>query len=167
MLLVSGLVGIHHIADFHLRVTPTTLDCLTHAASLQTQIVLHCIPLLTEQPTLCIDCKLFPHVQLSFYRAGETDRMCGCYRLSRREQIIEEHFVSISGEKDWNHGYNIARPSPCRSSASIQRNHAAISRFIVNEDGYIITALHALSVLEPTRKDFICRTVERTPRKGF
>ena len=33
-------------------------------------------------------------------------------RLSRREQIIEEHFVSISGEKDWNHGYNIAPTQP-------------------------------------------------------
>src|SRR5580692_8859939 len=34
--------------------------------------------------------------------------MCGRYRLSRRKQIIEEHFDSISGEEDWNPRYNIA-----------------------------------------------------------
>jgi hypothetical protein len=27
--------------------------------------------------------------------------MCGRYRLSRRKQIIEEHFDSVSGEEDW------------------------------------------------------------------
>jgi putative SOS response-associated peptidase YedK len=34
--------------------------------------------------------------------------MCGRYRLSRRKQIIEEHFDSISGEEDWVPRYNIA-----------------------------------------------------------
>jgi putative SOS response-associated peptidase YedK len=38
--------------------------------------------------------------------------MCGRYRLSRRRQIIEEHFVSIWGEKDWNRRYNIASTQP-------------------------------------------------------
>jgi hypothetical protein len=27
--------------------------------------------------------------------------MCGRYRLSRRKQIVEEHFASVSGEEDW------------------------------------------------------------------
>jgi len=37
--------------------------------------------------------------------------MCGRYRLSRRKQIIEEHFDSISGE-DWIPRYNIAPTQP-------------------------------------------------------
>jgi hypothetical protein len=28
--------------------------------------------------------------------------MCGRYRLSRRKQIIEDHFDALSGEEDWN-----------------------------------------------------------------
>ena len=27
--------------------------------------------------------------------------MCGRYRLSRRKQIIEEHFDTVSGDEDW------------------------------------------------------------------
>jgi putative SOS response-associated peptidase YedK len=38
--------------------------------------------------------------------------MCGRYRLSRRKQIIEEHFDSVSGEKDWTPRYNIAPTQP-------------------------------------------------------
>jgi len=38
--------------------------------------------------------------------------MCGRYRLSRRKQIIEEHFDSISGEEDWTPRYNIAPTQP-------------------------------------------------------
>lgn len=34
--------------------------------------------------------------------------MCGRYRLSRRKQIIEEHFDAISGEEDWSPRYNVA-----------------------------------------------------------
>jgi putative SOS response-associated peptidase YedK len=34
--------------------------------------------------------------------------MCGRYRLSRRKQIIEEHFDSVSGEEEWSPCYNIA-----------------------------------------------------------
>jgi putative SOS response-associated peptidase YedK len=32
--------------------------------------------------------------------------MCGRYRLSRRKQIIEEHFDSVSWDEDWNPRYN-------------------------------------------------------------
>jgi hypothetical protein len=39
--------------------------------------------------------------------------MCGRYRLSRRKQMIEEYFASVSGEDDWNPGYNIAPTSIC------------------------------------------------------
>jgi putative SOS response-associated peptidase YedK len=34
--------------------------------------------------------------------------MCGRYRLSRRKQIVEAHFSSVSREEDWNPRYNIA-----------------------------------------------------------
>jgi putative SOS response-associated peptidase YedK len=38
--------------------------------------------------------------------------MCGRYRLSRRKQILEEHFDSVSGTDDWNPRYNIAPTQP-------------------------------------------------------
>jgi len=38
--------------------------------------------------------------------------MCGRYRLSRRKQIIEEHFDSVSGEEEWSLRYNIAATQP-------------------------------------------------------
>jgi putative SOS response-associated peptidase YedK len=34
--------------------------------------------------------------------------MCGRYRLSRRKQIVEEYFDSVSGEEDWTPRYNVA-----------------------------------------------------------
>jgi putative SOS response-associated peptidase YedK len=38
--------------------------------------------------------------------------MCGRYRLSRRKQIIEEHFDCVSGEEDWTPRYNVAPTQP-------------------------------------------------------
>jgi putative SOS response-associated peptidase YedK len=38
--------------------------------------------------------------------------MCGRYRLSRRKQIIEEHFDTVTGEEDWSPRYNIAPSQP-------------------------------------------------------
>ena len=38
--------------------------------------------------------------------------MCGRYRLSRRKQLIDEHFDSASGEEDWIPRYNIAPTQP-------------------------------------------------------
>jgi putative SOS response-associated peptidase YedK len=38
--------------------------------------------------------------------------MCGRYRLSRRKQIVEEHFDVISGDEDWTPRYNIAPTHP-------------------------------------------------------
>jgi putative SOS response-associated peptidase YedK len=38
--------------------------------------------------------------------------MCGRYRLSRRKQIIEEHFDSVSGDEDWSPRYNVAPTQP-------------------------------------------------------
>jgi len=38
--------------------------------------------------------------------------MCGRYRVSRRKQIIEEHFDSASGEGDWGPRYNVAPTQP-------------------------------------------------------
>jgi putative SOS response-associated peptidase YedK len=34
--------------------------------------------------------------------------VCGRYRLSRRKQIVEEYFDSVSGEEDWAPRYNVA-----------------------------------------------------------
>ena len=46
--------------------------------------------------------------------------MCGRYRLSRRKQMIEEYFGTVSGEDDWNPRYkNIA---PTQSVPVIRRN---------------------------------------------
>jgi putative SOS response-associated peptidase YedK len=38
--------------------------------------------------------------------------MCGRYRLSRRKQLIEEHFDAVLGEKDWSPRYNVAPTQP-------------------------------------------------------
>jgi len=38
--------------------------------------------------------------------------MCGRYRLSRRKQIIAEHFDAISDAEDWTPRYNIAATQP-------------------------------------------------------
>src|ERR1700722_166485 len=38
--------------------------------------------------------------------------MYGRYRLSRRKQMIEEYFSSVSGEDDWTPRYNIAPTQP-------------------------------------------------------
>jgi hypothetical protein len=38
--------------------------------------------------------------------------MCARYRLSRRKQMIEEYFDSVSGDDDWNPRYNIAPTQP-------------------------------------------------------
>lgn len=45
--------------------------------------------------------------------------MCGRFRLSRRKQIIEEHFNAISGEEDWSPRYNI---TPTQPVAVIRQN---------------------------------------------
>jgi len=38
--------------------------------------------------------------------------MCGRYRLSRRKQIIEEHFDTVPGDEEWSPRYNIAPTQP-------------------------------------------------------
>jgi putative SOS response-associated peptidase YedK len=38
--------------------------------------------------------------------------VCGRYRLSRRKQILEEHFACVSDEPDWTPRYNIAPTQP-------------------------------------------------------
>ena len=39
---------------------------------------------------------------------SHTVLMCGRYRLSRRKQVLEEHFDAPSDEVDWNPRFNIA-----------------------------------------------------------
>jgi putative SOS response-associated peptidase YedK len=38
--------------------------------------------------------------------------VCGRYRLSRRKQIVEEYFDSVSGEEDWAPRFNVAPTQP-------------------------------------------------------
>ncbi len=38
--------------------------------------------------------------------------MCGRYRLSRRKQLIEEHFDSAPWDEDWSPRYNMAPTQP-------------------------------------------------------
>ena len=45
--------------------------------------------------------------------------MCGRYRLSRRKQIVEEYFASVSGEQEWSPRYNIA---PTQAVPVIRQN---------------------------------------------
>ena len=46
--------------------------------------------------------------------------MCGRYRLSRRKQVLDEHFASVPKEKDeWSPRYNIA---PTQSVPVIRQN---------------------------------------------
>ena len=45
--------------------------------------------------------------------------MCGRYRLSRRKQLIEEYFDTVSSEDDWSPRYNIA---PTRPVPTVRQN---------------------------------------------
>jgi len=45
--------------------------------------------------------------------------VCGRYRLSRRKQLVEEYFDSVSDEEDWNPRYNIA---PTQAVPVIRQN---------------------------------------------
>src|SRR5229473_263989 len=38
--------------------------------------------------------------------------MCGRYRLSRRKQLVQEYFETVSDEPDWSPRYNIAPTQP-------------------------------------------------------
>ena len=38
--------------------------------------------------------------------------MCGRYRLSRRKQLVEEYFDTVSDEPEWAPRYNIAPTQP-------------------------------------------------------
>src|ERR1700687_4520409 len=54
---------------------------------------------------------------LTFDTHGDRSRcnnllMCGRYRLSRRKQIVEEYFASVSDEQEWSPRYNIAPTQP-------------------------------------------------------
>jgi len=45
--------------------------------------------------------------------------MCGRYRISRRKQIIAEHFDVVPGDDDWSSRYNIA---PTQLVPVVRRN---------------------------------------------
>jgi putative SOS response-associated peptidase YedK len=45
--------------------------------------------------------------------------MCGRYRLSRRKQLVDEYFGSVSGEEEWNPRYNVA---PTQTVPVIRQN---------------------------------------------
>jgi hypothetical protein len=43
---------------------------------------------------------------------SENFLVCGCCKLSRRKQIVEQHFDSASGAEDWNPRFNVAPAQP-------------------------------------------------------
>lgn len=45
-------------------------------------------------------------------RSARIRSMCGRYRLSRKKQLVEEHFGAVSGEEDWIPRYNVAPTQP-------------------------------------------------------
>jgi putative SOS response-associated peptidase YedK len=45
---------------------------------------------------------------LSLFQSAIISPVCGRYRLSRRKQVVEEHFDAVSSEEDWSPRYNIA-----------------------------------------------------------
>jgi len=48
--------------------------------------------------------------------------MCGRYRVSRRKQLVDEYFGSVSGEEeDWNPRYNVAPPALRRFKRKVQQ----------------------------------------------
>jgi putative SOS response-associated peptidase YedK len=51
--------------------------------------------------------------------------MCGRYKLSRRKQVVEEYFGSVSDTPDWNPRYNIAptQPIPVIDLVAIRKDH--------------------------------------------
>ena len=53
--------------------------------------------------------------------------MCGRYRLSRRKQILEEQFATLSDDADWSPRYNIA---PTQFVPVVRRNPRINSRKI-------------------------------------
>ena len=58
--------------------------------------------------------------------------MCGRYRLSRHNQIIEEHFDSVSGEEDWSPRYNVAPTQPVpiiRQHPDESHRHSSLVRW--------------------------------------
>jgi putative SOS response-associated peptidase YedK len=60
--------------------------------------------------------------------------MCGRYRLSRRKQIVEEYFDSVSGEEDWAPRYNVA---PTQSVPVIRQNPKAVRELSLMRWGLI------------------------------
>jgi hypothetical protein len=58
--------------------------------------------------------------------------MCGRYRLSRRKQMIEEYFATVSGEDDWIPRYNIAPTQPVPDNS--RRGSFGFCRMTDDED---------------------------------
>jgi putative SOS response-associated peptidase YedK len=50
--------------------------------------------------------------------------MCGRYRLSRRKQLVEEYFDSVSVKEEWTPRHNIA---PTQPIPVIRQNTVAFS----------------------------------------
>ena len=58
--------------------------------------------------------------------------MCGRYRLSRRKQVVEEYFDTVSDEPDWNPRYNIAPTQPIpviRQNPTLPRRELSLLRW--------------------------------------
>jgi putative SOS response-associated peptidase YedK len=65
--------------------------------------------------------------------------VCGRYRLSRRKQIIEEHFDTVSGDEDWSPRYNIAPTQPVpviRQNSKEPVRELSLMPVILDPDSY-------------------------------
>jgi putative SOS response-associated peptidase YedK len=70
--------------------------------------------------------------------------MCGRYRLSRRKQVVEEHFAA-SGDEEWSPRYNIA---PTQHVPVIRQN----PREPVRELSLVRWGTHSIMGERPVRR---------------
>ena len=71
--------------------------------------------------------------------------MRGRYRLSRRKQLVEEYFASVSGGEEWNPRYNIAPTQPV--PVIRPESESARPRTVTSPVASDPTALHSFRLL--------------------
>jgi putative SOS response-associated peptidase YedK len=82
--------------------------------------------------------------------------MCGRYRLSRRKQIVEEYFDTVSDEPDWTPRYNIAPTQP-----------VPVIRQNPKESRHVLPVVHSESDSEGDRSSPVDCTPVAKSRTGW
>ena len=104
--------------------------------------------------------------------------MCGRYRLSRRKQIIEEHFDSVSGDEDWSPRYNVAPTQPVpiiRQNPKLPVRHLSLVRWglipswtkDISEAAMMINARSETVAAKPAFRDALKSRRCLIPADGF